>query len=392
MLTLIAWLILIAILVPNLVIAVELLAGSNPRGLPLPGAPVPQVTVLMPAHDEAAVIGPIVDAVLDRLPPGGRLLVVADNCSDDTAQIARAAGAEVVERQDPTKRGKGFALDFGRSYLQASPPDVVVVLDADCTPEPRAIERLARGAVAHGRPVQATYLFEPQPTGSPMLQISGFAFLVKNLVREAGLERIGAPVVLTGSGMAFPWQAFAAAPLDTGDIVEDLAIGVALARQRLSPRFDASARIWTKPAATGSTLGQRTRWEHGFIATARRTGLPLVREGMRTRRPGLSWLGLHLLVPPLALLLAIDAAALALLLGATLLGAPRAPFLLALILVGLVVAGVLLAWSRHGREQVTAGTLARVPLYLLWKLPIYLKLVRSGAETQWVRTDRTGDE
>lgn len=391
MLTAIAWLIFLAIMVPNAVIAIELLSGSNPRGLPLPGAPVPQVAVLMPAHDEAGGIGPVVTAVLAALPEGARLLVVADNCTDDTAAVARAAGADVVERHDPERRGKGYALDFGRRSLAATPPAVVVVLDADCVPEPRAIERLARGAIAHGRPVQGAYLFEARRTGSPMLQISGFAFLVKNLVRQAGLERIGAPVVLTGSGMAFPWEDFAAAPLDTGDIVEDLAIGVALARVGRGPRFDAEARIWTAPAGTGSTLGQRTRWEHGFIGTARTKALPLIREGIAARRPGLAWLGLHLLVPPLALLLTTDAVALALLALGTALGAGPAPVTLAAILVAIVLGGVLLAWIRHGRSQITAGTLARVPLYLLWKLPIYLRLVRGGAETRWVRTERDRD-
>ena len=388
MLTLLAVLLFAAIALPNLVIAVELAAGQRPRAAPLPGGPVPATAVLVPAHDEAAGIAAMLGRVLPLLPAGARLLVVADNCGDATAAIARAAGAEVTERHDPVARGKGHALAHGRAVLAAGPvPEVVIVLDADCVPEPGSIERLARAAGAWRRPVQATYLLDPQPTAAPMVRISGFAFLVKNLVRQAGLARLGVPAVLTGSGMAFPWSAFAAAPLATGDIVEDLAIGIALARDDLGPRFDPAARIWSAPAAAAGTLGQRTRWEHGFMRTARAVTLPLVADGVRRGRPGLVWLGLHVAVPPLALLLGLDGAALALLALLWALGAAALPLILTLLLVAAVAAGVIAAWARHGRDQVSAAALARAPLYLLWKLPIYLKLVRR-AETRWVRTER----
>lgn len=389
MLTLAALLLLAAMALPNLVIAVELFAGLSPRPLPLPAGPMPTTAVLVPAHDEAVGIEAMLARVLPSLPAGGRLLVVADNCTDDTAARARRAGAEVVERHDPTRRGKGHALAHGRAALATNDPlpEVVIVLDADCAAEPGALERLARAAMASGRPVQGCYLLEPRAAASPMVQISGLAFLVKNLVRQAGLARIGAPVALTGSGMAFPWRLFVAAPLATDDIVEDLAIGVALARAGAAPRFDPAARIWSAPAAAAGTLGQRTRWEHGFAATARSVTLPLIAEGARRGRPGLAWLGLHVAVPPLALLLGIDGAMLGALALLRLAGSAPAPLVIGAGLVGMVATGVVAAWARHGRDQASAATLARAPLYLLWKIPIYLKLVRR-AETRWVRTER----
>jgi len=387
-LTVVAWLLLLAAAIPDCVIATELFAGLQPRPLPAPAGPLPTIAVLVPAHDEAAGITGVLARVMPLLPPRARLLVVADNCTDDTAALARAAGAEVTERHDPTQRGKGHALAHGRAVLAADPPAVVIVLDADCVPEPGALARLAHDAAATGRPVQASYLVEPHPTAAPMIQISGFAFLVKNLVRQAGLARIGAPVVLTGSGMAFPWADFVAAPLATDEIVEDLAIGIALARRGSVPRFDPAARIWTPPAGQGGTLSQRTRWEHGFVATARRVTLPLLREGLARGRPGLAWLALHVAVPPLALLLGLNGALVVLLALAWRAGASIVPLAVGVLLVGLIGLGVVLAWHRHGREQLRAGALARAPLYLLWKLPIYLRLVR-GAETRWIRTDRS---
>ena len=388
MLTLLASLLLAAIALPNIVIAVELIAGLRPRSLALSDGPLPETVVLVPAHNEAAGIVSMLTRVLPLLPASARLLVVADNCTDDTAACARAVGANVAERHDPEHRGKGHALAYGRDVLAGRAPAVVIVLDADCVPEPGALERLALGAAASGRPLQARYLFEPRPDASPMVQISGFAFLIKNLVRQAGLARIGAPAVLTGSGMAFPWAAFVVAPLATDDIVEDLAIGVALARAGAAPLFDAGATIWTAPATGGATIAQRTRWEHGFVATARRAALPLVGQGIRSGRPGLVWLGLHVAVPPLALLLGIDGAALLALALLWWLGSAATPLAIGLALVTIVGLGVVLAWSRYGRNQVSAGALVRAPLYLLWKLPIYLKLVRRK-ETRWVRTERS---
>jgi glycosyltransferase involved in cell wall biosynthesis len=86
------------------------------------------VVVLVPAHNEEEGIGPAVAGAQSQLAPGDRVLVVADNCTHDTAQLARAAGAEVIERSDRERRGKGYALAFGVDHLEPNPPDVVLVL------------------------------------------------------------------------------------------------------------------------------------------------------------------------------------------------------------------------------------------------------------------------
>ena len=88
---------------------------------------------------------------------GDRLLVVADNCSDDTAALARTAGAEVVERSNAQQRGKGYALDFGVRHLASAAPDVMIIVDADCQVGEGSIERLANCCIDSGRPTQALY-------------------------------------------------------------------------------------------------------------------------------------------------------------------------------------------------------------------------------------------
>ncbi|WP_041864809.1 glycosyltransferase family 2 protein [Sphingomonas sp. MM-1] len=385
----IGWILLAPVALVGLVFAVEtglgLVAGLRGRM----AAPIPpgDIALLIPAHDEAAGIGAVVAALKAVLPPETRMLVVADNCSDATADIARRAGAEVIERHDPVRRGKGFALAFGRDHLRASPPRAVIVIDADCTAEPGALERIAALAAGTGRPVQSAYLFAPAGDAPPMVQISNFAILVKNLVRQNGGRAIGAPALLTGSGMAFPWGLFDRAALATDNIVEDLALGIDLTRDGHAPLFDPGARTWTQPSTEGGTLTQRTRWENGFMATARRQAIPLIGEGLARARPALLWTGLHLLTPPLALLMGLNLAVAALLGLLALIGMPPRPFIAAVALFGLNAILVLIAWARHGRAFMRIGTIARLPLYLLWKLPIYLRLVRGG-ETRWIRTER----
>jgi cellulose synthase/poly-beta-1,6-N-acetylglucosamine synthase-like glycosyltransferase len=358
----------------TLVLLIELAAAQWPAR-PLPVGTVPRIAILIPAHDEAAGIAATVEAIRAAAPAGSRLLVVADNCSDTTADRARGAGAEVIERDDPARHGKGHALAFARAWLTTDPPEAVIVIDADCRAEGDAIARLAAAAHATGRPVQACYLLRPRPDLGAMVGLSGFAFLLRNLVRQRGLARLGAPGLLTGSGMALPWHGFAALPLAGGDLAEDLALGIAFACAGHPPAFLADARIWSDPARRSATLAQRRRWEHGFLRTAFAAALPLAARGR--------WIGFHLLVPPLALLLAADLAVLALLAG-------QAASLRFAILAGLlagVVLLVLLSWLRFGRAQVSGGRLLLAPFYMLWKLPIHVTAI-VRPERRWVRTER----
>jgi cellulose synthase/poly-beta-1,6-N-acetylglucosamine synthase-like glycosyltransferase len=265
-----------------------------------------------------------------------------------------------------------------------------MVLDADCFVAPGTIADLSHAALARERPVQSCNLLRSRPDDGPMVQISNFAFLIKNKVRQRGSARIGAPALLSGTGMAFPWALFENAPLATSDLVEDLALGIDFARNGHSPVFVEEALVLSDPADTADTLTQRTRWEHGFVDTATRRAIPLFIEGLRQGRPGVAWLGLHLLVPPLALLVTLGGLAMALCSFLALAGAEWTPTIACACALGTIAILLSLNWGVNGREAVRGSTLARIPLYMLWKLPVYLRLVRKR-ESAWVRTKRTGE-
>jgi cellulose synthase/poly-beta-1,6-N-acetylglucosamine synthase-like glycosyltransferase len=390
--TLLTFLVAVAaaiIAIPALIFFVECLASLFlPAGKPVARPGGVSVAVMVPAHDEEEGIGATIAEVQSQLGPGDRLLVVADNCSDGTAGLARAAGAEVIERSDPERRGKGYALAYGIDRLDPSPPDIVMVVDADCRLTPGSIDALVQRALETGRPVQADYLLRPTER-SPLSMISALAFLVRNRVRPRGLRRLNQPCHLDGTGMAFPWSVLRAAPDLGANIVEDLAMGIELALLGHEPLFCIEAGVRSDlPSSPSAALQQRRRWEHGHLATLLEQGPRLIREGIQRRRPGLIAMGADLIVPPLALLVGL----LILVLGVAgllvLLGGPTFPAWIAGVALGLVGLGVALGWARYGREAVPFRYLLLVPVYLVWKIPLYVSFALGRRERNWRRTER----
>lgn len=372
--------------IPSLVLFGECLAALFPT--PQESLTVPQslsIAVLVPAHNEASVIGTTLSTLI---PQADRLVVVADNCSDETAAIAKGAGATVIERHDLEQRGKGYALDYGLKFLAANPPDVVVVVDADCQVAPGTIEKIAQKASIMGCPVQAMYLMEQPPTPKPKDSISALAFLVKNLVRPRGLAKLGLPCLLTGTGMAFPWALIANAPLASSNIVEDMQLSLDLALAGHPSVFESDSKVMGMlPQQDAAAKSQRTRWEHGHLQTLKTQVPRLLKAAVVQRRWDLLALALDLSVPPLSLLVFLWVGAIALALLGQFLGASGLPVLILALEGGLILLSILGAWARFGRAELPAKVLLAVPLYILWKLPFYLTFFLRR-QTKWVRTER----
>ena len=368
--------------------AVEVICGLSPMRSPIPARGGFRTVIVIPAHDEEAVIGRTVAELRREAGQALEILVLADNCSDSTALVARSADAEVITRHDAENRGKGFALAAARVHLSTDPPDVVIVLDADCRIDSASLRILAATAAGSGRACQATNLLAPQPGGPVMVQISTLAFMIKNLVRQRGLMRLAGRAHLNGTGMALPWRVFAEADLGGSNIVEDLALGLELADRATAPTLVEGATVWSPAASAGGTLVQRRRWEGGYLVTAlRKAPSALLRSIAHADLRGVC-AALDLSIPPLALLLVLNAIAFVLALAATLAGAAAWP-LVVQVAVGIIAAIALwLAWAREGRTFASGATLLRMPLYVVWKLPMYLGLARSGAPKEWLRTGR----
>lgn len=348
----------------------------------------PRFTVVMPAHDEEAVIARTVASLMAQMPSSGRLLVVADNCSDDTARIAASAGAEVTVRRDATRKGKGYALDHGIRSLASDPPQVVIVLDADCEVTPGTLGILATRCVATGCPVQARDVMLAPSSPSSSDKVSLLAWTVKTFVRPMGSMRLGWPCPLMGTGMALPYELIAKLDLATGHLTEDQRISAELALARKSPQFCPDAQVVSQfPESETGKRQQRTRWEHGHLAVIGEFFLPMLRQALAKRSLRLFAFTLDLCIPPLTLLaVALMLTEIVCLAWWAASGA-AGPLLLSSGALACFVGSIGAAWWRFGQDIISWRELASGPAYCLFKLPSYVRFF-IHRRIEWVRTER----
>jgi cellulose synthase/poly-beta-1,6-N-acetylglucosamine synthase-like glycosyltransferase len=380
----------IVLMVPAAVLLVECLAGalfwSRHQARPLSDRRL-RTVVLIPAHNEESSVGGTVSHVLRQLTPGDQVVVVADNCTDKTAEVAQQAGARVLQRSSPD-RGKGYALAFGVESLADSPPDVLIVLDADTRLKDGSIQRLASDAVATGRPAQAIYVLLPSANATPKQRISALAFLTKSLGRAPGAYLLGCPNQLCGTGMAFPWEVIRAAPLASANIVEDVKLGIDLTIRGRAPLFCPDAQVIGDVVPTDADMhGQRRRWEHGHLYTML-TEIPrLLAQAIRRGRIDLLALALDLSVPPLSLLVLLLALLQVIAIAAGCLMSQWIAAWLNGASIAAVAVAVFLTWLLHGRSIVPFRVLLGIPLYIAWKIPLYAAFVVKR-QTKWNRSAR----
>ena len=348
----------------------------------------PSVAVLIPAHNEAAGIAATIEATLPQLDADDRLVVIADNCTDDTADVARRLGAIVYQRNEPDRRGKGYAIRFALDRLTSDPPDVVVCIDADCLPLPDCVESIAGAAYASGNPVQAAYTMHPPADASAVTHISAFAVLVKNYIRPRGLQRMRMPCLITGSGVAYPWPVLQKTPHPESHIVEDMhySIELALAGFPTQPCMEAAV-VSNLPDAPQAARTQRTRWEHGHLSVLLSQVPRLLIGALRKRSPRLLVLAFELMVPPLSLLLTVLLLFSGAMLALSVLSGIWLPVWILLAGFGLGLIGLTAAWWRFGRRVLPTGMLLRIPHYIVGKISIYRRFF-SSPEQAWVPTAR----
>lgn len=376
--------------IPAFTLGVECLLALLPpaRRRECENEPRPSTAVLVPAHNEELGIAATIASIQEQLGDEDRLIVIADNCTDGTALAARTAGATVCERQDDVRRGKGYALRFAFANLAATPPAVVVCIDADCILEADCLSRLSRAAAAWNRPVQAAYLMHAPEAAGPLSAISAFAVLVKNFVRLRGLQRVGLPCLITGSGVAYPWNILAAAPHPEGHIVEDMrfATDLALAGYPPRPLMEAVVRA-PLPVAAEAVASQRTRWEHGHLSVLLAEAPRLLLGAIRSGSSNLIAMALELAVPPVSLFLPLFGLAGVAILSAAAVSGAWGAFAIWGVAAATMALGLTLAWQRFGRHVLPPEKLRCIPGYAASKFGIYRQFM-NRRQTAWVRTDR----
>ncbi|MDN4055658.1 glycosyltransferase family 2 protein [Massilia sp. YIM B02763] len=360
---------------------------SDRRNKPPPG-PRPSVAVLVPAHNESAGITQTLRSIHAQLGRDDRIVVVADNCTDATAATALACGAEVFIRTNAEQRGKGYALGSGMHLLDTAPPQVVIIIDADCEIAAGAIDALAQRAWMTGRPVQARYLMLARPDTGATARIAAFAWMIRNCVRPLGLFRLGLPCQLMGAGMAIPWSLISTACLANGSLVEDIVLGLELAGRGAAPEFCPDALVTSFfPASRQGLKSQRYRWEHGHLGVMLGLVPRSLFRAFRRRDVHLAVLAFDLLIPPLALLMLALGATFIVALAMAALSGPAWPLLASSMLLAALATAIFISWWKFGRECVGLWDLCLSLGYVVWKIPLYFHFfVRR--QVQWIRSER----
>jgi cellulose synthase/poly-beta-1,6-N-acetylglucosamine synthase-like glycosyltransferase len=346
--------------------------------------------VVVPAHDEEPVIATTIASLLAIDYPADhfRVTVVADNCSDGTAAIARAAGVRVLERQDAARRGKGHALAFAfADCLDTKFADAIVVVDADTVVSPNLLAAFAARLAAGEQVVQACYGVRDADSGWRS-RLMSLAFTLFHDVRSLARERLRLSCGLRGNGMGFTRRTLESVPYSAYSIVEDLEYGIALgmAGVRVAYVQDAIVR-GDVPAGERASRTQRERWESGRAQIARLHRGRLLRAAMQRRDAVALDLALDLIVPPLATVgvAAAVGAGVATIAWRAGWSGPVPVLLWGLSILGIgvyVARGCVLA---GGGLRVVAD-LAWAPVYVSWKL--LRRFGRGSRTTEWVRTSR----
>jgi cellulose synthase/poly-beta-1,6-N-acetylglucosamine synthase-like glycosyltransferase len=181
---------------------------------------------------------------------------------------------------------------------------------------------------------------------------------------------------------------FAKADLATGNIVEDLKLGIDLAIAGHPASFCADAVIHsTFPTQSAAVHSQRKRWEHGYLSSMMHYIPILLFEAGRRRELRLLAIAADLSVPPLALFLMLSLGSLTLALVFLAVSGRPSPALVNSVHVLMLFSAMFVIWFRHGRDLVSTNELGQLPHYIMSKLPIYFSFL-TRRQTYWVKTDR----
>lgn len=356
--------------------------------------PLTQFLIVVPAHDEAGVIAETVASCLKvNYPPDlFQVVVIADNCTDETGGVAESAGALVVARSDLTRKSKGFALeDFFDGVIthpSIRPAEAFVLVDADTSVAPDLLRAFDQSLAGGADFIQGYYTVRNADVSWRTRMIT-YAFSLVNGVWLAGTDALGLSVGLKGNGMCFRSSALARLPWRVHGLVEDMEYAWALRVAGERVRFDRNARVFGEMVSRGGSgaASQRRRWESGRKALRASVKPRLWKSSRLTGFRKLIY-QIELGFPPLGRL--VMGLVLASTLGFVGLWFSGLATLWVMLLLVPIVGWVGLAAYAISPLLIVdlpvryLGSLLHFPYYLGWKLTVGLL----RAPQQWVRTPR----
>jgi 1,2-diacylglycerol 3-beta-glucosyltransferase len=376
------------------------------KPLPKPGDSIGErgqghLAFLVPAHNEEADIEDTLKGLVATADEHASIHIIADNCTDKTAEKVRAFVAEhertpgaraikLWERSHETLRAKGYALEWALPQIFAWSDGgdsklggvrFVCVVDADAQLSDGSL-LIARRGFAEGHEVlQSEYLFgKGLGVRAEVMRIASAALIARGLGRGA----LGLSDTLKGNGMFFRREVLEETPWCAYSLAEDLEYTMLLLQKGKRVHVMDGSQVSGKLSATkkGET-DQRLRWEGGRLAVVKKESPVLMKQLLS--KPSVQTLDilLELLIPPLGLLVALQAVALVI--TALLPGYGWSILVAGWAMLGMyIVLAVLLS----GLPLKTFLALAYVPIYVLWKIALLPKTWAASRSKRWVRTAR----
>jgi cellulose synthase/poly-beta-1,6-N-acetylglucosamine synthase-like glycosyltransferase len=349
---------------------------------------------IVPAHNEELAIGKTLRSLLAVDYPRDYfdVIVIADNCTDRTAEIARREGAIVYERWNASLRGKGYALRwcFDRLMVEKSFYEAIVVVDADSVVSSNFLGVMSFYLEGGAKAIQSSDVVEPQ-LGAWSPELTRVGFMLYNYVRPLGRRVIGCSAGLRGNGMCITVDTLRQVPWQAYSLNEDLEYGLVLLLHGISVLFAPEATVYaTMPKNPDNAKTQRARWEAGRFPVIRNYTGALIMGALKHGSFRAFDAFVDLVTPPLTNLVTF----VSLLLFGTLLlhwvgieGA--APFVwLWLMLLGVAAVHVVVGLHAAGADRSMYKALLFLPRYGLWKLNVYLGVLQGKRTDKWIRTAR----
>lgn len=340
-----------------------------------------KIAVVIPAYNEAKTIGRTITSLQHCDAPKGSvdIIVIADNCTDDTAKVARKANCSVIERESKNLRGKGYALQFAFSELANSDYNLYLIVDADTVCEDNLLTEVESKCTLGADAIQAKNLISP--TSSQYSEITSLGFKAMNIFRPTARQYLGLSTGLFGTGFALTKETIERVPYTSSSITEDLHYHLLLVAAKLKVHLVSTTGVTsTMPETDLAAIDQRSRWEGGRLQLMIK-GIPILFKSVLNKNIIALEPIFELLLLPLSYHLCV--LFLLILLPSTPMSA------LAILGVFVVLLHVLCVIIFTGNGLKDLRIVLQLPNYLLWKVRIVLSTLKQAkSDAKWVPTKR----
>ena len=243
--------------------------------------------VVVAAHNEAAVIGQLIENLqrLDYPKELYDIYVIADNCTDNTGEIAEKAGAIVCTRTHPTKKSKGFALEwmFEQLFAMDKEYDAVAIFDADNLVHPNFLKEMNNRLLKGDKVIQG-YLDAKNPYDTWVAGTFAIAFWVIDHISHLAKTNIGLSACLGGTGMCITTDVLKRHGWRATCLTEDMEFTMKLLAEGIKTTWAHDAVVYDeKPLTFKQAWNQRRRWAQGQFDVAHRFIPTMIREGWKRR-------------------------------------------------------------------------------------------------------------